>query len=93
MTAFTIICSIVAGAVVAFIIGLISFFICNRILTSSQKKYNDFVLQNSIRLKQLEDINSCYNFYPDINFDQTHKYDNETFYNEISCQDYLIYQL
>lgn len=93
MTAFTIICSIVAGAAVAFIIGLISFFICNRILTSIQKKYNDFVLQNSIRLKQLEDINSCYNFYPDINFDQTHKYDNETFYNEISCQDYLIYQL
>lgn len=77
MTAFTIICSIVACAVVAFIIGLISFFICNRILTSSQKKYNDFVLQNSIRLKQLEDINSRYNFYPDINFDQTHKYDNE----------------
>lgn len=59
----------------------------------TQKKYNNFVLQNSEHLKQLTEINSRYNFYPYINYDQIHTYDNEKFYNSVSCKDYLIYQL
>lgn len=58
-----------------------------------QKKYTDFVLQNSLYLKQLNEINSRYEFYPYISFDQSHTYDNEKFYESISCKDYLIYQL
>lgn len=58
-----------------------------------QKKYTDFVLQNSVYLKQLNEINSRYEFYPYISFDQSHTYDNEKFYQSISCKDYLIYQL
>ena len=58
-----------------------------------QKKCVNFVIQNSIALKKLTEINNRYVFYPYKNFNQTHTYDNETFYNNISCADYLIYQL
>lgn len=58
-----------------------------------QKKYNDFVLQNSIYLKKLQEINSKYKFFNHIDFNQSHTYDNENFYCDISCLDYLIYQL
>ena len=58
-----------------------------------QKKHTFFVLQNSVYLKQLNEINKRYNFYPHISFDQFYTYDNENFYDTISCRDYLIYQL
>ena len=58
-----------------------------------QQKYNDFVNQNSMALKKLTEINQQYAFYPYIDFNQTHTYDNEKFYDNISCSDYLIYQL
>lgn len=68
-------------------IALLCFFIIR------QKIYINFVQQNSLRLKQLEKINRNFVFYPNINFNQTHTYDNENFYTDISCKDYLIYQL
>lgn len=58
-----------------------------------QKKYDDFILQNSVCLKKLSEINNRYEFLDIDNFDQQHTYDNETHYNNISCNDYLIYQL
>ena len=58
-----------------------------------QKKYIDFVLQNSIYLKKLKEINCNYKFFNHINFDQSHTYDNKKFYCDISCLDFLIYQL
>ena len=58
-----------------------------------QRKYTDFVNQNSIALKKLLEINQRYVFYPYIDLNQTHTYDNEKFYDNISCSDYLIYQL
>lgn len=67
----------------------IFFIVCN----ATQKKYNNFVLQNSVYLKKLNEINSKYNFFSHIDFNQSHTYDNENFYNDISCSDYLIYQL
>ena len=63
------------------------------ILYLTQKKYCGFVLKNSVCLKQLNEINSRYNFYTPIGFDQYHTYDNEKYYDTISCTDYLIYQL
>ncbi len=59
----------------------------------TQKKYNNFILENSVCLKQLNEINSRYKFYPYINYNQSHTYDNEKLYDNISCKDYLIYQL
>lgn len=58
-----------------------------------QLKYDNFILQNSLCLKQLKEINSRYHFNTNISFDQYHTYDNENFYDTISCKDYLIYQL
>lgn len=80
-----IIIAIIAATVLISIVFLIRYL--------AQKKYNDFVLQNSICLKQLNEINQHYNFYPHISFDQFHTYDNENYYDTISCKDYLIYQL
>lgn len=58
-----------------------------------QEKYERFVLQNSSHLKNLQEINCKYKFYDHVDFNQSHTYDNETFYYGISCTDYLIYQL
>jgi hypothetical protein len=73
---------------VAFIIFLVLY-----IQHTIQQKYIDFVNQNSIALKKLLEINQQYVFYPYIDLNQTHTYDNENFYDNISCSDYLIYQL
>ena len=81
---------IIIAIILAVIITCITIFFVNK---SIQKKYQNFVLQNSVCLKQLEEINRHYNFYPYICFDQTHIYDNENYFNMISCKDYLIYQL
>ena len=58
-----------------------------------QQKYINFLNENSIALKKLSEINQRYIFYPCVNFDQTNTYDNEDFFEDISCSDYLIYQL
>ncbi len=59
----------------------------------NQKRYTAFVSENSLCFCSLKEINSRFTFYPKINYDQYHTYDNEDFYNTISCDDYLIYQL
>ena len=82
MTAFLVILSIL-------LIGLAIFLI----FYLTQRKYDNFIRENSICLSQLKEINSRYSFYPYISFDQRHTYDNEKFYDAISCADYLIYQL
>ncbi len=58
-----------------------------------QKKYVDFVSENSIYLKKLKEINCNYKFFDHVDFNQFHTYDNEHFYSDIRCVDYLIYQL
>jgi len=71
-------------------------FICSIVAYRKikKKKYIKFVLNNSIALKDLNIINNKYEFYkPSCTFDDSHVYDNEIFYNSISCEDYLIYQL
>ena len=56
-------------------------------------KYRKFVLEHSLAIKELRFINSKYRFKEIPNFDFEHSYDNEIFYNNISCKDYLTYQL
>ena len=59
-----------------------------------KKRSVHFLMDNSIALKKLIDINNKYVFHNSIkNFDEKHIYDNERFYDNISCEDYLIYQL
>ena len=56
-------------------------------------KYVGFILDNSVALKKLLEINIKYNFYSCRNYDAQNTYDNNIFFDNISCQDYLIYQL
>ena len=73
------------------IVSIILLLLC--IQYAIQQKYTDFVNQNSMALKKLTEINQQYVFYPYVDFDQTHTYDNERLFDNISCSDYLIYQL
>lgn len=75
------------------IIFMVLFAIVLHVHHVVKQKYIDFVNQNSITLKKLSEINQRYVFYPYVDLNQTHTYDNEQFYDNISCSDYLIYQL
>lgn len=77
----------------AIVIAIGTVFAVILFLQARQRKYTDFILKNSLCLKQLTEINNRYTFYSGINLNQKHTYDNEDFFNDISCQDYLIYQL
>lgn len=75
---------------VAIIIAVIVIFS----LKQRKKKYVDFVINNSVCLKDLLNTNSKFTFCSfNKHLDLYHKYDCETYYNKISCEDYLIYQL
>lgn len=56
-------------------------------------KYKKFVYVHSVSYKELESINKKFNFRHIANFDTSHSYDNENMYGDITCKDYLIYQL
>ena len=58
-------------------------------------RYRNFVNLHSKALKELKSINYKYKkqFIRIPNFNMSHSYDNENFYDDISCQDYLIYEL
>lgn len=58
-----------------------------------KRKYTDFVLKYSKSLSEQKLINDRYSFYDIINFDTKNTYDNENFYDTISCSDYLVYDL
>lgn len=58
-----------------------------------RNKYRKFVETHSIALKQLKEINNKYFFHAIKNFDMEHSYDNENMYGDISCRDYLTYEL
>ena len=56
-------------------------------------KYRKFVNENSEALKQLKELNSQFNFIEIPKFELKHTYDNENFYGDISCKEYLTYEL
>ena len=80
-----------APAIPGIVVGLV--FLIIKIVKKKKSKFNDYIIRNSQAIKELKDINSTYIFYSTEDCDEDHTYDNETFYNNISCQDYLIYQL
>ena len=73
---------------VALILTIVYFIILRN------KKYENYVKLHSVALQTLKKINDKYVFYlPTVNNNFEHKYDNEIYYDSISCEDYLIYQL
>lgn len=82
---------IIALVVILAIILLIIFFsVYNR---TQEKKYKDFIDKNSVALEIVKEINRKYKYYPYVSFDLFHVYDNRNFFDTISCEDYLIYDL
>ena len=77
------------GFLVLLIAGLVLYFQLKR----RKKRHADFVSQHSTALKRIREINEKYPFYNVVYFSETYTYDNEIFFDSISCQDYLIYQL
>lgn len=55
--------------------------------------YKRFAIKYSVRLKKLDEINCKFTFYPFVSNDLSHTYDNEKFFDNISEEDYLTYQL
>lgn len=80
---------IIIFILIALLLGTILFFIHKKI----NEIYENFVLENSIAIEELLNINKKYNFLVCNNYNESHTYDNQIFYNNISCEDYLIYQL
>lgn len=55
--------------------------------------YKKFVMEHSVSLKKLDELNSKCVFFKLENFSLRKSYDNKIFYRQISPRDYLIYQL
>jgi len=57
------------------------------------EKYKRFVAEHSVSLRKINEINKSFKFKGIPNCDLYHSYDNESFFTDISCADYLTYQL
>lgn len=87
------------------IIATITFFVFNFIIVPAilcviivpislnNYKHEQFAIKNSVTLNNVRAVNKNYIFFAIKNFDMKNNYDNENFYHDISCQDYLIYEL
>jgi len=57
------------------------------------EKYSTFIETYSVALKQLAELNSKQNFFHIKDCMVSYSYDNEKFYDSVSCKDFLTYQL
>ena len=87
MTTELIVTIVVMLIIVAAVIALVI------VIHTYNEKYRIFVSENSVALSKLRELNNEYHFYTIKHFDMSHSYDNENFYGDISCQDYLTYEL
>ena len=55
--------------------------------------YKKNVIKKSIKLNKLKELNSKYHFKSIPNYDLGHSYDNENFFEDISEEDFLTYEL
>lgn len=77
-----------------FVLCAVLFGVLFFLLKKRKEEHIKFLLENSVTIKKLLEINNKYKFFEEINsFDEEHVYDNEIYYEMISCEDYLIYQL
>ena len=72
---------------------LVVFFVLWKYKDYDNKKCEKFVKEHSISLMKIREINERYTFNPNQSFKLEHTYDNENFFNQISCESYLIYQM
>lgn len=63
------------------------------VIPQKAKKYFKFVSEHSTAVQTIKKINAEYTFFDVKRFDEEHTYDNDKIFENVSCQDYLIYQL
>lgn len=76
-----------------FIAAICLIFVAVVFIVLRERKYRKFILENSVTLGKLREVNDKYHFFDLVNYDMSNTYDNQDFYNDISCLDYLTYQL
>ena len=76
-----------------FIAAICLAFVAVVFIVLRERKYKKFILENSVTLGKLREVNDKYHFFDLVNYDMSNTYDNQDFYNDISCRDYLTYQL
>ena len=79
---FIIACLLIIGVVVLSVI-----------FKANYEKHKGFVELYSTAIKDLTSLKTKFKFHNIDSPKMTHTYDNENFYKQISCQDYLIYQM
>ena len=84
---------IVAMLGLIFLLSIVVYKFFVFVFDKRRRKYRQFVLEHSIAIQKLFGVNYKYHFYQGGHLEYTYQYDNLDFYNKISCQDYLIYQL
>ena len=76
-----------------FVLGIVIALAVSRTKEKERIKYSDFLSEHSLAIKKLKKLNEEYKLYEFKPRYYEHSYDNENFYNEIACIDYLIYKL
>ena len=79
--------------VIAFLIIVVLAVLALIIWNVDKRKHEKFVQAHSVTLKALRVLNDKYKFWDVLPCDMVHVYDNEHFFEQIECRDYLIYQL
>lgn len=74
--------------IIASIVGIV-----NLLYYYSKTRYYNFVKKNSTAIKDLKELNEKYHFMELGEISYTHNYDNEKMFDNVSCYDYLVYQL
>lgn len=77
--------------IIIFIIVIL--FLKYVLIPNNEKKNIEFVKNYSIALNKLKNINEKYSFYEIKQGKYVHEYDDRNMYDNISCEDYLIYIL
>lgn len=79
--------------VIVLLIIILALLVVLVVILAINSKYKNFVNSHSVALKNLREINANYHFKKIDKYAFKHSYDNENFYSDILCQDYLTYQL
>lgn len=84
---------ILLSMLLIFVLGIVIALVVSRTKEKERIKYSDFLSEHSLAIKKLKKVNEEYKLYEFKPRCYEHSYDNENFYNEIACIDYLIYKL
>jgi hypothetical protein len=79
--------------ILALIVTIVSILIFWAIYEYDKKKHENFVKSHSLTLKNLQALNNRFLFEQSDNLAMFYTYDNEKLFDQINCEDYLIYQL